>query len=101
MAYMRKEHFVDLTYAAFVDCQQSMYELITGGKYSKPMWLTLIDDSKNEPKTPIMENIYNQLHDNVKSSKNQDAAAINNLKVKFLNDFCEVLTKFDTKNTNL
>lgn len=98
MAYLRKEHFVDLTHAAFLDCQQSMYELITGGKYARPMWITLMDDSKSESKASVAENIHCHLHDSIKPCKKQDP--VNNLKLQFLSDFCEVLTKFDTKNTN-
>lgn len=99
MAYLKIDRFVDLTHAAFLDCQQSMYELITGGKYARPMWITLMENPKNESKYFPSENVYSHLHESIKPSKKQDP--VNNLKLKFLSDFCEILTKFDTKNTNL
>lgn len=96
VAYLRKENFVDLIYTAFEDCQRSMYQLITGGKYARPSWLTLTDE-KTEPHR--VDNICSQLQENMKTCKKQDS--MQNAKLKFLNDFSEILTKFDTKDTNL
>lgn len=101
-AYMKKENFVDLTYTAFINCQQSIYELITGGKYAKPMWLTLsgaVPEEYELGSLRAQDKVFSQFHENIKDCKTQDT--LYNVKLKFLNDFCDVIMKFDTKDTNL
>lgn len=97
IAYTKNQHFVDLVYTAFLESQQSFYELITGKRFTLPVWITLNGDMVEDP-----DDLFNKSHDPQESGKaSKKPDELNNIKLKFLNDFCDVLVKFDTKDTNL
>lgn len=111
VAYIKHQNFVDLLYTAFLDAQRSIYEFITCGKYAVPVWITLIGDSNDggcavddddvDNKADCQSLLYksSSLEKNKKTCSKKNT--FNNAKLKFLNDFYDVLLKFDTKDTNL
>lgn len=100
LAYIKTQNFVDLIYTAFLDTQQSIHDFITGGKYMVPLWIALIGDTSDiDDVDNISNKEVNLVGRNSKTNTKQDS--VNSAKINFLNNFHDILVKFDTKDTNL
>ncbi|KAK6641852.1 hypothetical protein RUM44_013570 [Polyplax serrata] len=99
LAYIKTQNFVDLIYTAFLDTQQSIHDFITGGKYMVPLWIALIGDTSDiDDVDNISNKEVNLVGRNSKTNTKQDS--VNSAKINFLNNFHDILVKFDTKDTN-
>lgn len=88
LAYVKNQNFVDLIYTGFTNAQDSLYDVITSSKQKVPTWIALRQSDVNDC-------------DVVDSNPDNDNRDNDSLKRKFLNEFSDVLLKFDTKDTNL